>query len=83
MAKDVSKEPAKALPLDATPDIAALQARANELRRDIDALFDRQTAQLKSECPGVPEAVLRGLLMKGQGCRCAVLQSLAEAQGVG
>lgn len=68
MAKDQTKE--------TKPDLASLKARALALRTDIDEVFDRQVEQLKRESPGVPEQVLRGLLMKNQTCRCALVAAL-------
>ena len=65
----MAKEPTK--PPVAAPDLAALQARATELRKDIDSLFDEQDRKLVAESPGVPEVMLRQLLRKCRACHCA------------
>lgn len=66
---------------DATSDLASLNARAIDLRKDIDALFDRCVEASKIEHPGVPEQVLRGLLMRNQGCRCALVAAMVRDAG--
>lgn len=57
----------------------SLEDRVNELRVEIDAFIDRKVAEIKKDCPGIPESVLRGTLMdNADGCHCRAVLNIAE-----
>jgi hypothetical protein len=69
-------------PNNPIPTLAALARRAEQLRAEIDEALSRVVAGDLKNCPGVPEAVLRGLrtarFCHGY-CPCSWLRNEAEA----
>jgi hypothetical protein len=61
---------------------ASLEDRINALRAEVDTFIDRRTAQMKEQCPGVPDGVLRNLLVaRAPGCQCAAYLRILEGDG--
>lgn len=54
-----------------------LDERIKSLRAEIDAFIDARVAQIKKQCPGVPETSLRRDLVRG-ACPCAVVLEMAQ-----
>lgn len=53
-----------------------LDARIEAFRAELDSFIDARVAEIKKECAGVPEGVLRNILVRGSGCQCAAVQNL-------
>jgi hypothetical protein len=61
---------------------ASLEDRINVLRAEIDIFIDRRTAQMKKQCPGVPDGVLRSLLVaRAPGCQCMAYLHILDGDG--
>ena len=61
------------------PDKVSLEDRIKALRAEIDSFIDRRTTQMKKQCPGVPEGVLRNLLVaRAPGCQCSAFLHILE-----
>jgi len=51
--------------------IPTLQERIEALREEIDEFIDERVAEEKKNCPGVPEGILRNILLARSGdCLC-------------
>ena len=46
-----------------------LDERIKSIRTDIDAFIDARVADIKKDCPGLPDATIRNTLTRGQ-CQC-------------
>ncbi|RXG85342.1 hypothetical protein EAS61_36440 [Bradyrhizobium zhanjiangense] len=53
-----------------------LEDRITSFRADLDRFIDERVAELKKQCPGVPEGVLRMGLMGKSGCECRTVLAI-------
>ncbi len=60
---------------DTKPDLGA---EIERIRGELDAFLDAKTKELYLASPGLPEPTCRQLIMRGNGCRCAVVKRLLE-----
>ncbi len=61
------------------PGKVSLEDRIEALRAEIDLFVDKRTAQIKKQCPGVPDDVLRNLLVaRAPSCQCAAFLHILE-----
>ncbi|QOG17917.1 hypothetical protein [Bradyrhizobium sp. SEMIA] len=63
-----------------------LEDRIRAIWSDLERFLDERVAELKKQCPGVPEAVLRAELTGNFDCECRAVLSIkrkeAEAANV-
>jgi hypothetical protein len=78
MTKPVKARPAPVIP--PADILAALLARVEALRADIDRIIDERVAEMRVGRETVPAAVIRGDLTRHQDCRCAILRRFADAE---
>lgn len=57
----------------ASPKTLPLEERIESIRAELDALIDRKVAEVKKQCPGVPEASIRYEITRGTACQCAAV----------
>jgi hypothetical protein len=66
-------------PVDEVSDpLAALLARCDELRDDIDTYVNKLAAAEKVNAPGVPVDMIRQTLTKGSACSCSVVKRFVD-----
>ncbi|MCK1595480.1 hypothetical protein [Bradyrhizobium sp. 164] len=53
-----------------------LEDRITAFRADLNRFIDERVAEIKKQCPGVPETVLRLQLMGKSGCECRTVLAI-------
>jgi hypothetical protein len=62
------------------PQPEPLDERIEAFRAELDRYIDSKVAEMKRECPGVPEVVLRRLIEnRAPGCPCLQAQELCRS----
>lgn len=55
-----------------------LEERIKAFQAELDSFIDERVAELKKDCPGVPEPVLRAGLIRNVGCQCQAVLAIRE-----
>jgi hypothetical protein len=58
--------------------LPSLRERVEALRVDVDNYVDARVAEIKKDCPGLPDGTIRNTLVRGN-CHCASFLDLEKA----
>jgi hypothetical protein len=76
-----NQERLKQVAMKSTPP-ALSEDRVRGFRAEIDSFIDAKVKEIKKTCPGVPEPVLRNVLMsRTDGCLCAAYLNIVREEG--